>query len=352
MRTHVLFTCLLFLSLATIGQDLTSMIQGRIDSLVAEKKIPGVIVAISDHGKHTVYTAGMADVDRNMPFTTSTQCEIGSISKTVNAYVVLRVLASKGLSVDSSIGPWLPDSVRTNEAVAKIPFRKLLNHTSGLPRLAPNMKLNDSTLQPYKDYGASDMYSFLRVARPDSNAKYSYSNLAAGLAGELASRMSGRSYADLVAKYVTKPFKMRSTGLGIHDELPVAIGWIDDKKKAEYWDLNVQRGAGGIRSTADDMLRYGEKMIERKDKEPEQIITNETVAVNERVSVALGWHLAKAAGRSPFVWHNGGTYGFSTFLGYDREKRTVVFIAINRFNVNSQSDKLGIETLRKMAGVQ
>jgi hypothetical protein len=100
------------------------------------------------------------------------------------------------------------------------------------------------------------------------------------------------------------------------------------------------------------MLQYGEQMIKRKDKEPELTLTTPTVTVNERISVALGWHLATAAGRSPFVWHNGGTYGFSTFLGYDREKETVIFIAINQFNVNAHSDKLGIETLRKIAGVQ
>lgn len=343
---------MLLICLASFSQDLPTMIQGRIDSLVAEKKIPGIFVAVLENGKRTYYTAGLADVDKNIAFTAETQCEIGSISKTINAYVVVSALAKKGLTVDSPIGPWLPDSVRSNEAVARIPFRKLLNHTSGLPRLPANMKLSDTAMQPYKNYGASDMYAFLRVAKPDSNAKYSYSNLAAGLAGELASRMEGRSYDELVARYVTKPFKMRATSLGLRKDLPAAVGWIDDKKKAEYWDLNVQRGAGGIHSTADDMLTYAENMMKRQDKEPEHTLTTMTVAANERVSVALGWHLANAAGRSPFVWHNGGTYGFSTFLGYDREKKTAVFIVINRFNVNAHSDKLGIESLRKLAGVQ
>ena len=93
-------------------------------------------------------------------------------------------------------------------------------------------------------------------------------------------------------------------------------------------------------------------MIKRQDKEPELTITTQTVIVNERVSVALGWHLAAQPEHKPFVWHNGGTYGFSTFLGYDRETGTAVVIAINGFNLNAHSDKLGMETLRKLAGVQ
>ena len=343
------FLMLMFISTATFCQDLPIFIQGRIDSLVADKKVPGIFVAVSEKGKHSYYTAGLADKDRQLAFTAETQFEVGSITKTFNAFVVLSVLTDKGLSLDSPIGPWLPDSVRSNQAVAKIPFKKLLNHTSGLPRLPGNMKLTDTSLQPCKYYGAADMYSFLRVAKPDSNAKYVYSNLAAGLAGELATRISGKSYDELVARYVTKPFNMPTTSLGLRNDLPAAIGWFDEKKKAEYWDLNVQRGAGGIHSTADDMLRYAEQMIARQDREPEHTLTTETVVVNDRISVALGWHLLKHPGQSPFVWHNGGTYGFSTFLGYDKESGKAIFIVINTFNANAHSDKLGIDILNRFA---
>jgi len=47
----------------------------------------------------------------------------------------------------------------------------------------------------------------------------------------------------------------------------------------------------------------------------------------------MAWHIM--TGRTPLIyWHNGGTYGFSTFAAFEPKSQTAIFAAANAFNVN------------------
>lgn len=57
---------------------------------------------------------------------------VASVSKTITAVLVLRLLDDHGIDVDDSVEPWLPESWDLPNAVDDLTFRALLTHESGL----------------------------------------------------------------------------------------------------------------------------------------------------------------------------------------------------------------------------
>ncbi len=48
-------------------------------------------------------------------------------------------------------------------------------------------------------------------------------------------------------------------------------------------------------------------------------------------------------------WHNGGTYGFSTFAAFVKQTNQWVMVVVNKFDKNDTvSDKLGMQIMNKM----
>ena len=62
---------------------------------------------------------------------------VASVSKPLTAIVLLRLLADRGISVDSAIGPHLPAGWARGNGVQSITFRQLLTHRSGFGQNAP-----------------------------------------------------------------------------------------------------------------------------------------------------------------------------------------------------------------------
>ncbi len=351
MKKILLFLCCAGTFSADAQQN-NNWLQQKIDSLVGVKAIPGIIAGTSSKGIRTYYTSGFADTSSRQLLDSATQLEIGSISKTFTAYILTAILQQKGISDSSFIGSYLPDSVQANVPVAKIRFIELMNHTSGLPRLPDNMDATSfNSIQPYALYGAENLYSYLQKVVPDTSHKMTYSNLGAGLAGVLAERISGRSYSQLLKQYITRPFNMKYTGTTIAKNRKLSTGYLNGTI-AEYWNMNILQPAGGIKSDAGDLLTYLEYFLQHQQLQLIQSLTTPTAQLNKQIKVARGWHLLNRADQPFLVWHNGGTYGFSTFCAFHKESGNAVFVAINAFNKNQIADGLGIEIITKMLAVQ
>ncbi|MBL8984448.1 MAG: serine hydrolase, partial [Gemmatimonadetes bacterium] len=93
-----------------------------------------------------------------------------------------------------------------------------------------------------------------------------------------------------------------------------------DLEEAFPWDLPTLAGAGALRSTTRDMLKFADAVTHRDRGPLGKAIAfsieprRPTTIPNMRI--ALGWHVREANGRT-VVWHNGGTGGFRTFFGFD-----------------------------------
>ncbi len=331
--------------------SIVSFITERADSLYRAEKVPGIFIGVSDNGKRQYYTVGYADPDKKMPFDSATLFEIGSITKTFTAYVLEAVLKEKGISDSGSILNYLPDSVRQNKALEPISFLSLLNHTSGLPRLPDNMDLSSNPMQPYADYDVNHFFSYLKTCTPVPNGKSNYSNLGVGLAGVLAERISGKSYSALLDEYIFSPFGLGKADKPIGEIKNKSQGYFQNNKSA-YWDMNVLSPAGGLKCAGNELLTYLECINNPVSNDSRQIIDKllqPTVAITPAIKVARAWHTMERENKPVVYWHNGGTYGFSTYAAFVKGKNKAVVVVINQFNKNAISDDLGRTIMSKLA---
>jgi CubicO group peptidase (beta-lactamase class C family) len=104
------------------------------------------------------------------------------------------------------------------------------------------------------------------------------------------------------------------------------------------WDKNLMAPAGGISSTAEDLLEYARmNMFEEK---PYFELCHQKYVDAKKHDMGLGWVLQK--NKNHILWHNGGTGGFRSYLGIDKHKKCAVVVLAN-YVINT--DKIGIGIL-------
>ncbi|MFN3298582.1 MAG: serine hydrolase domain-containing protein [Sediminibacterium sp.] len=346
-KTWILTCVILLFYTNSIAQvNLVHPIQAKMDSIINLNSVPGILVASSLKGKHQFFTAGVADKKSNLAFTPETQFEIGSISKTFTAFLLESVLQKNNIADTSLIIQFLPDSLAKNKAITGIQLLHLLNHTSGLPRLPENIGIPQDRLQPYANYDKEDLYYYLSKTEPKTFGRVAYSNLGAGLAGVIAENISSKNYEQLLSEYINKPFQLKHTGIQPAKKMPKATGYFGNEV-ASYWDMNVLVGAGGIKSDANDLLQYLDYMASNQSLEVVKAVLQKTSEINKQVAIAKAWHTIEKGGNTLLYWHNGGTYGFSTFAAFNPTTQNSIVVVINAFNKNDIADRLGIEIMTK-----
>jgi serine-type D-Ala-D-Ala carboxypeptidase/endopeptidase len=209
----------------------------------------------------------------------------------------------------------------------EITLLDLATHRSGLPRMPSNFDPADPD-NPYADYTAKKLFEFLMsfTLPRDIGASYEYSNLGAGLLGEALARKAGKSYEALLTERIFRPLKMNSTGIVLRPQMAarLATGHSTQLTPVKNWDLDALAGAGAIRSTVNDMLNYVAAYMGLK---PSPLAAAMAMARQDRndttipdMRIGLAWHLMKRPD-TVIVWHNGGTAGYHSFIGFDQCER-------------------------------
>jgi len=328
--------------------SMASFIKNEADNAFKKANVPGIFIGVLNNNERIFYNAGYAVPDTKTVFDSATIFEIGSITKTFTAYILMHVLKEKGISDSSSIIKYLPGPVQKNKALDKISFLSLMNHTSGLPRLPENLDLNTNMMAPYDDYTAALLYECLEKVVPAPNGQSSYSNLGMGLAGVLAERISGKNYATLLEEYIMRPFKIVTP---LETTATNKSQGYFGSDKSDFWHAAALAPAGGIKSSAQEILSYLQYMSSPADSSAAAIIgklLEPTATLAPKVSVCRAWHTSEEKDKPVIYWHNGGTYGFSTFAAFVKGQKKGVIVVVNKFNENMVSDKLGITIMKEL----
>ena len=237
----------------------------------------------------------------------NTEVEIGSVTKMFTGELAHQLVDEGTLKPDTTVGEVLDVG---NAPVADVTVRELLDHTSGLPRLANANLLNDlvSVLtgsNPYKGETVEDILAAATKAKLKNRGEESYSNLGYGLLGHMLETVAGQPYEQMLKERIFEPAEMTETYLmapgSVPDDAPQ--GLTNTGRHAEPWEMDGSAPAGAIRSTASDMAKFAEWFIDNGDTE-------------------YGW-VPNEDG--PGFWHNGGTYGYSTMLIIEPDTKRAAF---------------------------
>ncbi|MDR7221610.1 serine hydrolase [Aminobacter aminovorans] len=311
-----------------IGKILAERVDLRAESV-------GIVVGtIGPHGRSIVAHGKFAAKDAR-PVDGNTVYEIGSITKVFTGLLLADMVASGEVGLDDPLAKYMPEGVTVPERAGKaITLVDLATHRASLPSLPDDLQPPD-TLNPYAAYTTEQLYRFLsRYQLPrDIGADFEYSNTGFGLLGHALARRAGVDYEALVSQRITNPLGMSSTAITLSPELAgrFASGHNSDLQPVPNWDLPAFAGAGALRSSANDLLNLLAMALSTEKSPLADAVATASIKrkpVNYDTQIGLAWMVTETSS-GDIVWHNGGTGGFTTFIGFHPASRTGVVVLSN-----------------------
>lgn len=302
----------------------------------AEKLPAGCIVTGEWNGTAANYaSAGKAEPDGIAA--EKRVFEIGSISKVFTGLLLSQAVLEKKVKLDTTLKELLGKTFHFADPKAgEITLLQLSTHTSGLPRLPDNMGPDpDHADDPYGDYDWKKMEDFLSRVKLEKEPPYSasYSNYGAALLGELLARVYGKSWDALVKEKITGPLGMKDTMVvpGPDQKKRVAPPY-QGAKPGHPWTFRVFAGAGALRSTAADLLIFGQAMADPESTPLAAAIKGMMEAKatypDMGADIGLGIIIGKLDGRKEYI-HSGGTGGYRSVLQVLPERQITRVVLIN-----------------------
>lgn len=267
--------------------------------------------------------------------------EVGSIAKVFTAILLAEMVERGEVRFDDPISDYMPRNVRIPQhGDVPITLGDLATHLSGLPGTPANLNPADP-MDPFADYTINNLYEFLNTYEltRDVGTQWAYSNTGAALLGHILSRHAGRSFESLLAERVLVPLSLRDTTPFLAPALAGRLvpGHDVSGNPVSPWNLGVFTPAGGLWSTAEDLLRFLEVNL-RPDASPvgRSLASTHSVrhVITPEASMALGW-IRYTEDQDTVLWHPGETGGYHTFMGINPSRGTgVVVLSSSRTSID------------------
>lgn len=334
----------------------------------------GLVVGVIADGQELLLGFGKPAVGVSKNVDEETIFEIGSISKVFTGTLLAQQIERGELSLNDRVADLLPEGWELSEAAQDVTLGQLTTHTSGFPRLPSDLigiggigKLLING-DPYRGYSEEQFRQAVATVQLESppGEEHSYSNFGVGLLGYLLATHNGTDYETLVRDQVCQPLGMEKTvvtNTAWHDQhhatgyaggLRLGPGMI--ALKSSYWLLpNHLAGAGAIRSNGSDMLKFlRANMGAEKTSQAESSLTPAIQLAQQEVfevyswrAIGMGWIRSYNDTLSKnILWHNGGTGGYRSYIGFTEDHKQGVFVLSN---THEGVDDLGQAILEAVA---
>ena len=155
-----------------------------------------------------------------------------------------------------------------------------------------------------------------------------YSNYGMALLGLILEDIYKRPFEELVKEKICNPNRMSNTTvqLSAAQTNMFAKGYNEKGLETPHWELNAFGAAGALRSTTEDLLTYLNYNLTEPD---EATRLAHRATFKGKQTLGLSWFLSTTKAGNSLIWHNGGTYGFSSFCGFIKEKNCSVVVLSN-----------------------
>jgi CubicO group peptidase (beta-lactamase class C family) len=297
--------------------DLKPKIDPIAQPLVEDGIAVGFVVGIVKNGQTQVIAYGETAKGSKERPTAHTVYEIGSVSKAFTGVLLAVLVQQELVKLEDPVQKYVPDAVRVPVKDGQpMTMLHLATHTSGLPRMPSNFKPADPT-NPYADYTADKMFEFLGTHQLGrAPGKHEYSNYGMGLLGTLLARITDLTYEQLMIKRICQPLGMDDTRVKLTSEQRrrMAPPYNAALQRDKNWDFDAVVGAGGIRSTCNDMLAFIRANLDKSARPLTAALRlshEKRHSMDNGLAMGLGWHIARDGITR---WHNGMTGGYHCWL--------------------------------------
>jgi CubicO group peptidase (beta-lactamase class C family) len=297
--------------------------------------VPGVQVAVIEHGQIRVSPFGVADVQSGKPVTAGTVFEAASLGKPVLAYAVLKLATDGRIDLDAPVARYLEG---LSGGFEKLTARQLLSHTAGLPNTGP--------------------------AAPNipGEPRFSYSGEGIKLLQRVVERITGQPLQAYMGRNVFKPLGMTSSSFVWRDDYAArkAFGHGYAGSSAGRNRISQAQAASSLETTAEDYARFmiaavrgtGLKRALAREMLRPQVTLEEGCAVcldRPRGKLSphhwgLGLGLEKHGGRT-YAWHFGDNQTMQSYAALATDGGRGVVILTNSANGHSIARQIATQVL-------
>jgi CubicO group peptidase (beta-lactamase class C family) len=317
----------------------------KIDEIIRpafeSERTAGIVVGVAEGNSTFFIGYGSTNLRGGQTPGENTIFEIGSVTKVFTGLMLAKKVLEHKVALDDPVRKLLPAYFRIPKfGDREITLLDLSTHYSGLPRVPTNMNL-ESLVNPYKNYTGYKMREFLvgyQLPR-EPGTVWEYSNLGAGLLGYALGVKSNTPYKRMVLSEICGPLKLKDTRFRLNEEQlsRFAQGYNADLEKTAHWDFDVIAPAGGLRSTAADMLKLASAHLKNNGPLPQAMAIATRPYRKSGLpdnDMGLGWIIMHKGGFD-ILWHNGGTGGFSSFVAINKAKNIALVVLSNTMAATS-----------------
>ncbi len=320
--------------------DLGAFFDGIIPLQLERTDIAGATVWVMKDGKLLMQKGyGFADAKEQKPVDpTQTIFRLASISKLFTWISVMQLQEQGKLDLDTDVNNYLDFKIRP--AFEKpITLRNLMTHTGGFEEEVRNILLiKTNKMLTLRDFLIENQPR--RLFAPGTIP--AYSNYGVGLASYIVQRVSGVPFEQYVAEHIFAPLGM--THSSFYQPLPKDLEKLPSEgyrgstdKPALGFEVFNPAGAGGLSSTASDMGRFGQALLNGGALDGKRVLKSETLdqmytpqfrTSNQMPPICMGFYETWRNGLH-WIGHEGDLIAFHSLFFLERSQKLILFVSFN-----------------------
>lgn len=343
-----------------ISDETFDMLDKHISEIRQAYRVPGLSLAITDRDS-TLHrrTMGVSDIASGEEVTEETLFQIGSISKSFSAIVVLQLRERGKVDLDTPVKDYLP-WFDVKSKYAPITLHHLMTHTAGIPMGSEGTVAAETEVLELRNLEAS--------APPGE--LFHYSNTGYKAVGLVIEAITGMRCGEAVAEGVLRPLGMSRTFPTITNDLrqSTATGYsqlFDDRPASRSSPIAAapwsESGTadGSISSVAEDMASYVRMLLRRGEGSEGRILSEDSFDILTRRYIKPadglhGEHYAYALNVEDsdghvVIGHTGGMIGFTSSLLADLDMGLGMIVLTNSIAEPEVMSRHALSTIRAAA---
>lgn len=300
---------------------------------------PGCAVAVIQNGKLVHKKGyGLANLEYDIPITSSTVFDIASVSKQFTGLAVSTLIQEGKINPDDDIRNYIPEIPDLGKTIT---IRHLVHHTSGL-RDWPST-LHAAGWRWDETFSFSDILRMVKQQKELDfvpGERYSYSNTGYNLLAVLVEKVSGKSFRNWTREHIFQILEMRSSAFlddpsRIIKQMAYSYSASDSGYTKKTTALTAM-GSSSLFTSLDDLVLWVQHFNKRiGEKDPVYLRMINKGLLNNKDTVHYGYGLGLSTrGPHQVVSHTGGWAGYRTIISNYPEAGLSIILLSNRSDFN------------------
>ena len=322
-----------FITLKTQSQE-SKIDKAKIatENFIKEQNIPGMSISVSENG-NKIWSEGFgfSNIEKKTKVNPSkTQFRIASISKTLTALAIAKLVDDEKIKLDASLYNYVPDFPKKKYDFT---IRQIGGHLAGIRHYSGREFLLNKKMSIVE--GLNIFKDSKLLFKPGT--KFKYSTYGWSLLSVVVQNAANEKFSDYMVKAIFIPLKMKSTTIDKPEENLLNRTSFYVKRKGKVLEgpkvnNEFKAAGGGFISTSEDLVLFGNQFINPQIISKEslaELIKSQKTSNGKNTNYGIGIGVRKIKNNTLKLSHSGGGIGASSNLLIYPEKGIVISILTN-----------------------